>query len=184
MGNATARHYLNGLDVYETYGVIISGGSASFLGMPKRKEGLAYEWPDENGTQRDLATAVFEEKQVLLSCALKAADIDDFWAKRLAFQQQLNRPGWQLWRVMDNNRDYKVRFISETNPRKLTNPFKGQSYSGVIFQFDLTLGVDVETWLQIHGAGIFFDGEVTDGRLMEDGDYRITELGEYRILEA
>lgn len=158
MGQATARHYLNGLDVYESFGLIVSNGAASFLSMPKRKEALSYDWPDENGTQHDLDTIVFEEKQAVLSCAIRAEDLADFWAKRVAFQQELNKAGWQAWRIMDHDRDYLVRYIAETNPRKLTNPFKGVSYVGVIMQFELTLGVDVATWLQVHGAGIHNNG--------------------------
>lgn len=147
MSIATARHYLNGIDIFEDFGVIVSGGSASFLTMPKRKDTLSYDWPDESGTEHDLETIVFEEKLAVLNCAIKATDIDDFHAKRQAFQQEINKTGWQTWRVEDFDREYQVRFLSEGNARKMTNPFRGVSYAGVIMAFDLSLGVDVDNWI-------------------------------------
>lgn len=149
MSQATARHYLNGVDVYEAYGLVVSGGSASFLAMPKRKATLSFDWPDESGTEHDLDTVVFEEKQVSLRCAIVANSPADFWAKRKAFYAALCLPGWHRWTVADHDRGYQVFFQAEGNASKPAKSLKAPGKT--IATFDLTLTQNVEDWLLNQG---------------------------------
>lgn len=75
-------YYIGGNDIYSTYGIIVAG-SKGVIDMPKMKDPLSYSWPDMHGVAIDLGSPVFEYKEIILECSMRADT-------RLAFAENLN----------------------------------------------------------------------------------------------
>lgn len=69
MGN----YYLDNINLRTTYGIEVQKTTGLF-DIPKRKDPVAYSWPDENGEQAFLDTddIVFEPRDIVLQCFIKA----------------------------------------------------------------------------------------------------------------
>lgn len=67
-------------------GIVVSQ-SFGLTDMPKPKELLIANWPDEHGIEVDLANRVFEARIIKLNCYMKCNNEEDFISK----SQQLNK---------------------------------------------------------------------------------------------
>lgn len=67
-------------------GIVVSQ-SFGLTDMPKPKELLTANWPDEHGIEVDLANRVFEARIIKLNCYMKCNNEEDFISK----SQQLNK---------------------------------------------------------------------------------------------
>lgn len=151
MAAASGRYFLNNLDIFDTYGVFVRDGSKEFLSLPKRKDSLTYSWPEENGTEVDLAAPKFEDKEVTLKCGFLAATDTEFRTKRQAFIQAIAAPGWQVWRVIDHSTEYSVRYVDSSNWEKTSRRLK--DVPQVIVLFDLQLVVSNEIEINVPDTG-------------------------------
>lgn len=72
----------------KTYGVYVSSGTG-FLGLPKRKAPETYEYPDENGFLPDLSKVVYEKRDIILDCFMKADSAVLLASKFKSFSQAM-----------------------------------------------------------------------------------------------
>lgn len=89
----SGRHFMDGIDLYLTYGIFIESGIDDFLKFPARKEGITHDWKDSDGVDTDLSQNFFAPRPIALRCALIAADENDFWKKYNDFIFRLMQPG-------------------------------------------------------------------------------------------
>lgn len=118
---AFGRHFLNGQDVYATWGIAVTENKIAFLQKGKRKQTFENNWVDNNGTDVDLSFATFEDVEIPLRCVLLAQVEGGKNSAAVAMQNlsafvaEMTKPGWQQWQVNDHNSEvYWVRFV-DTN---------------------------------------------------------------------
>jgi hypothetical protein len=114
------QYKLNGFDLRETYGVVISNGSDTFLAFPKRKESLEHNWQEQDGIDKDLAEPHFEAREFRLTCALIANGLIDFNSKYNAFFTELAKQGVHDLYIKDLDRAFKVYYKDQENMSKIT----------------------------------------------------------------
>lgn len=86
----TGKYFINGADAYLTYGIVFTEGTIrELIQLPRRKPGYTKNWPDENGTERDLSVSVFESRQLNLPMILIGTSRSDFQSKLLALEAVL-----------------------------------------------------------------------------------------------
>ncbi|MDV4078133.1 hypothetical protein CMT44_04105 [Elizabethkingia anophelis] len=132
---------LNGNNLLNDYNMVIQTGTEDFLLFPERKETLENDWAEENGSDYDLSLVKFKDKEVTLSCAIKAPDEGDFWPYYQAFFSEITKPGWQSLYIADQSQTYDV-FYKKTANAKL--PLKRlKNVEMVFFKFQITLKVKI-----------------------------------------
>lgn len=144
MAAASNRHYLNDLDLFDTYGVFVRAGLADFVALPERKASLEHSWPEVNGTEIDLDRPVFEDKAVNLLCGMLLASRNEFHSKRLAFIQAIAAPGWQRWRTVDQAAEYSIRYVSTSSWEFLSGRLNNPPQVVVLFELQLVASNDIQ----------------------------------------
>ena len=84
-------YLLDGVD-FKEYGVYVSG-SDGVLNRPKLKTPASLSWDNYHGESVDLAHKFYEQREITLSCFLKADSKMDFIRKITAFEQMLDKTG-------------------------------------------------------------------------------------------
>lgn len=128
---------INGLDAYTTYGLVFGPGVYNeLLKLPKRKEGYAYSWPDENGTERDVSQVYYESRVLNLPITILASSESQFYSRYYALTQFLLTSGYFDFDVVQMNRRFKLLYQDMTNFDKLTQ-IKGSTDIGCEFTLQL-----------------------------------------------
>lgn len=88
----TGLYFLNGLDMYTTYGFCPSVRcSDDFLKMRKRKAVYVNNWEEEDGMEYDLSSPPkYEDREIKLIGFIKASDTSDLWNKYNALKNVFN----------------------------------------------------------------------------------------------
>lgn len=144
MASAAGHWFLNGLDTYLTYGLIVIEGNGQFLLFPQRKESLSYEWAEVNGRDVDLSAPRFKDKEIKLRCAFVADTEAEYWDKRNAFFTELAvKPGRKKWYINDHQREYSVFYQDSSEPRFISKRLRNVPHK-IIYSFILMLEVTEE----------------------------------------
>lgn len=130
---------INHKNMYTTFGLIIQTGTAGLLIFPERKETLANDWREENGTEYDLSLPRFNNKEVVLNCAFMADDDVSFWRNYDAFFAELGKPNWQQLYIADHGRSYSFFYKKSGEFKKSSRRLKG--VDKVFVKFELTIVV-------------------------------------------
>jgi hypothetical protein len=109
--DAAGYYFLDGQDMWTTYGVFIEKGSDEFLLFPERKDSLKYDWMDQNGIDLDVSNPVYKEREMTLQCAIIANNQDDFWDKYQSFMDKLMSPGLRTLTIKEFEKDYAVVYL-------------------------------------------------------------------------
>lgn len=108
---AAGKYFIDGLDLWTKFGVIVRKGSNDgFLKQPKKKESLSHDWQDSNGLDVDLTKIYFEKRDVTLNMAMVADSENDFWRKHIAFFSMLSQPGLRRLTVKELDSDFFVYY--------------------------------------------------------------------------
>lgn len=131
------KYKFNNLDAFTSYGIIFRPGTYNeLLKLPKRKEGLAINWANENGTERYFGTSKYETVVYNLPITLLAKSKTEFWTKYNAFTDFLITSGEFNLDVMEMNRRFRVSYNDMTGFDKLTN-IKGSNNIGCYLTLQL-----------------------------------------------
>lgn len=106
--------YIDGTDVYESYGVwITEGGYDGLLSFPALVVPDKNVWPEEDGIEVDLENPVLSGKELTIPFVASdpAMDVDEF----VTF---VARPGYRTVRVPALGREWRLRLLSE--PSRVT----------------------------------------------------------------
>ncbi|PSL06537.1 hypothetical protein [Cecembia rubra] len=104
------KFQINGADAYTLYGVLfLEGTLKELIRLPRRKEGYARNWPDENGTERDLSVNAFESRELTLPLLLIGSSRTDFNNKMAALENILTDDEIILDSI-DLNRRFKLLY--------------------------------------------------------------------------
>lgn len=126
----------DGYDLKESFGIVFTNGSDTFLALPKRKDSVNHNWPEEQGIDIDLSNPTYESRDFVLNCALIASSRADFFTKYDAFWTQLSSLGTHELYHADLDKTFLVFYKSQANVTKLS---KIINTTKVGIKFDLTL---------------------------------------------
>lgn len=128
---------LNGYDIKETFGLVITAGMDAFLDFGAAKETTEHDFPEVDGMDKDLPGVKFEAREFVITFTLKAAGIDDFKTKYWGLRTALKSPGLKELYYADHDETYYVYYKKQENRKQLTRSI-GSSDVGL--QFDLVFG--------------------------------------------
>lgn len=114
----TNQYTINGNDAFDTYGLVFQEGTLNeLMRLPERKAGVEHDWPDEDGTQRDLTDLKYASRQLSLKCLLVGDSKADFLQKYDALKTFFVGAGYfdlislrfsKRWKLLYNSMaDYK-----------------------------------------------------------------------------
>lgn len=130
---------LNGLNLFDTFNLVIQTGTAELLEFPERKEILSNDWREENGQEYDLENPTFKDKEITLSCAI-ATDTDaEFWTNYNALFNELKKEGFANLFIWDHGKNYDVFYKKSSSFRKATKRLK--NVNKIFVKFNLTFQV-------------------------------------------
>jgi hypothetical protein len=105
-----ALYFIDGMDLWTTFGIGIEGGSDDFLKIPERKESTTHDWPDEDGIDVDLSRTFYKQREVTLKCWSKTANKTDFYAKYSELIALFRKPGTRRLSINRHNKDYYIHY--------------------------------------------------------------------------
>ncbi len=130
---------INDKNLFDEFGLIIQTGTAKLLKFPKRKDSLSYDWQDENGMQYDLQDPKFEDKEVVLQCAIIADNDSEFWQKYNALFAELSKPNYQQLYIYDHSKTYDIFYKDSDDFEKATKRLK--NIDKIFVKFNLIIQV-------------------------------------------
>lgn len=91
----TGNWYLNGSDLYSTYGVaLLKGSYLTIMSPPKPRKRLEHDYVDANGSQVDTTSPLsYEPHRYTISVVITASSYVQFWARYNAFIAAMATPG-------------------------------------------------------------------------------------------
>ncbi|WP_106827629.1 hypothetical protein [Parabacteroides pacaensis] len=100
---------IDGIDVFTTYGVVISeDGYNNLLPFNEMLEPDKNNWPDEHGIEVDLSSPVLKAREISIPFLIKGGDVDEF----ITF---LSSPGYREFEIPSLNRTWSLRLSKETS---------------------------------------------------------------------
>jgi hypothetical protein len=153
MVDVSGRYFLDGNDLWLTFGVFIEEGSADFLRHPPKKTSIEHDWQDSNGVEVDLSRVFFDKREGVLNLAIITNSEADFWTKHENFISQWAQPGLhRLSFKSHGERSYYV-YYKECNNYKSAKALTGDGNSGLIaYRFSMVI---VEPEPQIDASHVF-----------------------------
>jgi hypothetical protein len=118
----TGKWYLNGSDLYTTYGAAIMKGSYNDLLLPPTpRKRLEYEFLDQNGLTVDTTSPLkYQAKRFKMQFALKASSDTQFWTRYNALFTALAISGTVTLQIVDLNKTFTLLYEGTSKVDKLT----------------------------------------------------------------
>jgi hypothetical protein len=114
------QYEINDQDIWTTWGMAFQKGTIDeLLKFPERKEGYSYSWPDEDGTERDVAGAVFNSRELSISAVMVGDNAADFIAKLDAFRAYIIDAEYFFLDCIALNKRFKLLYKSMDNYRRI-----------------------------------------------------------------
>lgn len=134
MDARSGRYYLDSVDLWNAYGLVVSSGVDEFLKIPERKDSITHDWMDRDGIDVDTTSNFFKEKDITLSVAIIGANEADFWDKYDKLLNHLKRPGTRRIEVTELKRYF---FVFYKNCSSFTTLTRITSESKVACKFTM-----------------------------------------------
>jgi len=154
------KFFIDGIDMWSAFGMVVESGYDTFLKFPQRKEPLTHDWQDSNGIDADLSRVFFKERTHNLNMAIVALDEADFWKKYNQFLAQVAQPGTRRFMVTELAQSFKVYYKDCTSFTKFTR-IKVEDSQKVACKFVLQV---IEPEPTIDNTNLFLADE--EGRLI------------------
>lgn len=106
---------IDGIDLWTTYGIALSTGSADFLKYPPKKESTTHDWKDSHGIDVDLQRIFLGPNEGVLNFYIFANSTQEYFDKHDAFINLWIKPGTRRLEIAaHNDRSYFI-YYKETN---------------------------------------------------------------------
>lgn len=116
MADVSGYYWIDGIDLWIAFGMIIEKGSTEFLLLPKKKDSITHDWKDTHGIDTDLSKIVLDQREGTLQMAIIADSEEDFWIKHDSFIATLMKPGTRRLQIKAHqNRSYYIYYKSPGN---------------------------------------------------------------------
>ena len=101
----TGAFYIDGIDIYTRYGVVIAdGGYNDLLCFPAMKDPEYNDWPEEDGIEVDLDAPMLEAKEVVISFDCDRPDAGNFI-------YMISQPGYHTLRIAELSKEWRVGLV-------------------------------------------------------------------------
>lgn len=157
--------YMDGVDIYTAYGVIIAeNGYNDFLTFPALVEPDKNDWPEENGIEVDLSELTFQPREITVPFAVISGNN---WK---GFYQMLTAVGYRSVNIPVLQKTWNLR-VSEV-------PAFEEFFQGAVFEIKFVEDIPVLNRTYPAAAGtapitcaVSMDGKTLDkyGIILEDG---------------
>lgn len=186
------RYYINGINIYDRWGIIIEkGGYAELQRVAKRKEQYARVWKDKNGTERFVADALFEDKAVQLPVTFLCKDLDEYLDKSRGFFDYIKGLGYFKLYSKTLKQEWTLLYDSVASVEDKTEMYKGKgevlTTHNVVFLDDFTGANNVGEKEYQKAYGVKWNANNADSALEKIGDHstlRVHEKMKGCILKA
>jgi len=157
MRDVSGYFFIDGIDLFTTFGMIIEEGSADFLKYPPKKAGIEHDWMDANGREVDLSRIFFDQREGVLNMAIFATTEDEFWTRHNQFISQMIQPGThRLTLKSHGERSYYI-YYKECNNYKKGKPLTGNGEANLVaYRFSIVV---VEPEPQVDSSHVFLVAE-------------------------
>lgn len=153
MTDVSGYFFLDGIDMWTTFGVFIEEGSSDFLRYAPKKASIEHDWQDSNGVEVDLSRIFLGPRDIVLNCAIITTNESSFWEKHTNLISQLIQP--ELHRLSfksHGERSYYV-YYKECNNYKAAVALNGKGDEGLkAYRFSLVI---VEPEPQVDASHVF-----------------------------
>jgi hypothetical protein len=158
----TGYVFIDGIDLWTAFNIMVEEGSAEFLRWPPKKESISHNWKDRNGIDVDLSRFFFSERQGSLRMGMIADNEDSFWQKHEQLIATLTQPGTRRLEFKSHgSRSYFV-YYKECNSWTQVKALKGDGGVNIVAaKFAMTI---VEPEPQIDPSNIYIVDE--EGRFL------------------
>lgn len=158
--SAQGLYFLDGFDLWTTFGIAVQKGSADFLKMPPKKQSTEHDWPDANGIDVDLSAMYFSQREGTLTLLMVAESEQEWWDRYELFKSLLSQPGLRRLSITAHGQRSYYVFYKETSSWSQVKPLQNSS-GKVMQQFSITI---VEPEPQPSNLNLFLTTE--DGKLL------------------
>lgn len=118
--------FIDGIDIWSAFSMVLEEGSADFLKFPPRKASTEHDWKDSNGVQVDLSRFFFQKREGVLNFLMFAETEAEFWQKYESFIATMTQPGLRRLELKShNNRSYYIHYQETNNWSQIKN-LKGE----------------------------------------------------------
>lgn len=154
--------YIDGYDLYKTFGMGIEKGSADLLRYAPRKASLEHDWLDQNGVDVDLSANYLAQREITLNCWILAPDENAFWDQHDKLISQLMKPGkHRLELTAHQGRNYYVYYKDCSNYTQVKAVIGRDGERMIAHKFYLTI---VEPEPQLNNVAIAISDD--NGRVL------------------
>jgi hypothetical protein len=108
--------FIDGIDIWQAYGIILEEGSADFLKYAPKKPSTEHDWQDSDGLDVDLSRIFLSKREGVLNFAIFSNTNQDYFDRHDAFIALWTQPGLRrLELASHNNRSYYIFYEETTN---------------------------------------------------------------------
>lgn len=168
---------LNGNDLYDVYGLVVTGGSDDLVKFPKRKDTLINNWRESDGSQYDLTNPKFEDTPVTLNCCLIADSEANFWAQYTALLTAFSMSGTLALEVVELGKTFSI-FYKETSKAERLSRIKNTTKIGMNLDIIFQVTGYADSYGPIPGVNVV--------NIVNQNNIKIDEVvapGEYQVIQ-
>jgi len=117
----TGEVTIDTIDIWTTYGAFLLKGSYdALMKLPKRKESLNNNWPDQNGLDIDLTDPHYEVLEADLSFIVSASSEAQWWTRYNALRTLLLSSGLRTIYVRELSKTFHAFYKDTVTYEQLT----------------------------------------------------------------
>lgn len=107
--------YVDGIDVYDMYGMyIVQGGYNELIAYPPLKEVTKNDWQEEDGIEADLSSPVLNTREASIKFAVAGLDTGLF-----DFLETISDGAYHVFLFAEIGREYRLRLIKQPSLKAL-----------------------------------------------------------------
>lgn len=159
--NLSGRWYIDGVDLYTTFGMFIEEGSAVFLRYPPKKTSIEHDWQDSNGREVDLSQVFFDQREGTIQVGILGTNRDDYFNKHDQFISHLTQPGLRRLTLSSHGERSYFVYYKECNNYTQVKALTGALEGKYAMRFSIVL---VEPEPVVDSSHVFLVDE--DGRFL------------------
>lgn len=136
MSRYSDKFYINGQDVYDTWGIaFLQGIYQELMKFPKRKDAYSLSYADENGTLRDTTDPKYESQTYTFAALIIADSRQGYFTRLNAFRNYILNAGYFTFDVVDLNIRFTLLYDNVTQSELKTRLNDGQNALKITLSF-------------------------------------------------
>lgn len=131
--------WIDGLDLWKGFNLVIHKGATQFLELPPRKESITLDYRDSDGIIIDTDRIFYASRDITLECSIITTTEADFVAKRDLLMNQFKKPGLRRLQFKSTGQRSFYVVYKDSSGWAMRDALKGSQLEGqVMYSFNLT----------------------------------------------